>query len=160
MSKSVLGLALLAIVLSAAALTEVFLVMQQLNEQSRKVDQISSLLNDLSSQLTTLATKPPTGTKTIYMEILPDVGKEGYDKFFPQTIIVQKGDSVKLVIMNTDEVDHGFAIDAYGINKPIKSLETVTIEFVADKPGIFEFYCSIPCGEGHSEMTGQLIVLS
>ncbi len=93
------------------------------------------------------------------MVALPDLGGDGYDKFLPSTVTVQKGDKVNIVLNNTDEMDHGFAIDAYGISKTVKAGETITIEFVADKAGVFEFYCTFPCGAGHSQMTGQLIVL-
>lgn len=94
------------------------------------------------------------------MVAIADMGGEGYDKFYPQTIVVQKGDKVTIVLHNIDEdMDHGFAIDAYGISQPVKMGETITVEFVADKAGVFTFYCTIPCGEGHSQMIGQLIVL-
>lgn len=93
------------------------------------------------------------------MVALADVGGEGYDKFYPQTIVVLKGDKVKLILNNTDEMDHGFAIDALGISQTVQAGQTITIEFVADTAGVFTFYCTFPCGPGHSQMTGQLIVL-
>jgi nitrous-oxide reductase len=34
----------------------------------------------------------------------------------------------------------------------------VTIEFIADTPGVFPFYCSEFCSALHLEMTGYLIV--
>ncbi len=157
-SKSVLGLALLALIIAAASLTEVFVVTQQINEQAKKADAIQSQLSDISNQLS--SSKPETGTRTIYMVAIADMGGDGYDKFYPQTINVLKGDTVKIVLTNNDEMDHGLAIDdAYGINQVVKAGQTITIEFLADKPGVFTFYCTIPCGPGHSEMTGQLIVL-
>ncbi len=148
-SKPLLGLALLALIIAAASLTEVFVLTQQVSDQTKKVDQLSSS-----------AAKPQTGTRTIYMTIIADMGGEGYDKFLPQTVTVLKGDKVQVVLNNTDAgMDHGFAIDAYGINQVVKAGQTITIEFIADKPGVFTFYCTIPCGPGHSQMTGQLIVL-
>ena len=94
------------------------------------------------------------------MIAIADMGGDGYDKFLPQTVTVLKGDTVKIVLNNIDmDMDHGFAIDAYGINQVVKAGQTITIEFTADKAGVFTFYCTIPCGPGHSEMTGQLIVL-
>jgi len=159
-SKPVLGLAILALIIAAASLTEVFVISQQLSEQTKKADELSSQLAVISSQLSGLATKPQTGTRTIYMVVIADMGGDGYDKFYPQTVVVQKGDKVRIVLNNTDEdMDHGFALDAYGINQVVKAGQTITIEFVADKPGVFEFICTVPCGPGHSEMTGQLIVL-
>lgn len=157
MSKPVLGLALLALIIAAASLTEAFVITQQLSDQNKRVDALSSQLSGLSSQL---SAKPETGTRTIYMLAIPDMGGDGYDKFNPETITVIKGDTVKIVLNNIDAgMDHGFAIDAYGINQVVKAGQTITVEFVADKAGIFTFYCTIPCGPGHSEMTGQLIVL-
>ena len=156
-SKSVLGLAILAVIIAAASLTEVFVLTQQLSDQTKKADQLSSQLSALVNQLS--SAKPQTGTRTIYMLALADVGGAGYDKFDPGTIVVQKGDRVHLVLNNTDEMDHGFAIDAYGISQEVHSQSTITIDFVADKAGVFTFYCTFPCGPGHPQMIGQLIVL-
>jgi nitrosocyanin len=156
-SKPILGLAILALIIAAASLTEVFVLTQQLTDQTKRVDTLSNQLSTFLNQQS--STKPETGTRTIYMTALADVGGEGYDKFYPQSVVVLKGDKVKLVLNNTDEMDHGFAIDAYGINQIVKAGQTITIDFVADKAGVFTFYCTVPCGPGHSEMTGQLIVL-
>lgn len=78
-------------------------------------------------------------------------------KFVPGTIKVKRGNKVVLNITSTD-VEHGFAIDEYGINKTIPARKSVVIEFIADKAGTFEFYCSVYCGVGHSSMRGKLII--
>jgi len=156
-SKPVLGLAILALIIAAASLTEVFVLTQQLSDQTRRADALSNQLSTLLNQQS--STKPETGTRTIYITAIADMGGDGYDKFYPQTVVVLKGDTVKIVLNNTDEMDHGFAIDAYGISQIVKAGQTITIDFVADKAGVFTFYCTAPCGPGHSEMTGQLIVL-
>jgi cytochrome c oxidase subunit 2 len=73
---------------------------------------------------------------------------------FDQTEIkVNKGDTVKLTLKN-ENGNHGFKIPDYDVN--LKNGESAT--FVADKSGTFDFACSIQCGTGHNEMTGQLIV--
>ncbi len=77
--------------------------------------------------------------------------------FEPQFIEVNKGDHLTLNIA-TDDVPHGIAIDEYQINEPIMVEENTKLEFVADKSGTFEFYCSIPCGVGHDQQGGFLIV--
>ena len=77
--------------------------------------------------------------------------------FAPETITVNKGDLVKITITSTD-VQHGFKINAYGINEKFDKGEIKVIEFTADKEGEFPFYCSVPCGSGHSSMGGKLIV--
>ncbi len=157
MSKPVLGLALLALIIAAASLAEVFVVTQQLTDQNKKIDALSSQLTALTSQP---STKPETGTRTVYMLAIADMGGDGYDKFAPQSVTVLKGDTVNIVLNNIDaDMDHGFAIDAYGINQVVKAGQSITVTFVADKAGVFTFYCTVPCGPGHSQMTGQLIVL-
>ena len=70
---------------------------------------------------------------------------------------MNKGDTVKLHITSTD-VQHGFVISAYGINKTLNPGQTVDAEFVADQSGSFPFYCNVFCGEGHSGMKGTLVV--
>jgi cytochrome c oxidase subunit 2 len=77
--------------------------------------------------------------------------------FEPQFIEVNKGDHVTFNL-GTDDVAHGIAIDEYQINEPIMVEKDGKVEFIADKPGTFEFYCSIPCGVGHDEQGGFLIV--
>ncbi len=77
--------------------------------------------------------------------------------FDPSTIEVNKGDRVKLHITSED-VEHGFAISEFGVNANIPAGQSTDVEFVADKAGTFRFFCSVFCGAGHSDMTGQLIV--
>ncbi len=78
-------------------------------------------------------------------------------EFEPNIIRVKKGDLVRIEITSEDVV-HGFALPAFGINVPVRPEQTTVVEFVADKTGNFEFYCSIYCGAGHAQMRGTLIV--
>ena len=78
-------------------------------------------------------------------------------KFEPSTITVNKGDHVRLKIKSVD-VTHGIDIEGYEINRELKPGQEVVIDFIADKSGDFEFYCSVVCGAGHKEMEGKLIV--
>ncbi|MFB5614365.1 MAG: ethylbenzene dehydrogenase-related protein, partial [Candidatus Nitrosomaritimum yanchengensis] len=103
----------------------------------------------------------------VMMNYSPSGTTSGEDKSFdivafqwgfePQFIEVNKGDHLTLNIA-TDDVPHGIAIDEYQINEPIMVEENTKLEFVADKPGTFEFFCSIPCGAGHDQQGGFLIV--
>lgn len=77
--------------------------------------------------------------------------------FEPAEITVNRGDKVRLNI-TSDDVPHGFAIREYNINKIISPGQTAAIEFTADQPGEFTFYCSVFCGQGHKDQTGKLIV--
>ncbi|MEK7130437.1 MAG: cupredoxin domain-containing protein [Patescibacteria group bacterium] len=77
--------------------------------------------------------------------------------FEPKTIKVKKGDKVTLNIKATD-VAHGFMIPEFNIDEMLPAGKTTKVEFTASKSGTFNFSCSWICGEGHSKMTGQLIV--
>ncbi len=78
-------------------------------------------------------------------------------KFTPGILTVNEGDTVKITITSED-VTHSFNLPAFNINQRLVPGETVTFEFTADKKGTHLFFCSIPCGSGHSGMNGKLIV--
>jgi cytochrome c oxidase subunit 2 len=54
--------------------------------------------------------------------------------------------------------DHGFKLEAFGINQKLKKGDPTTIEFTADKVGTFPFQCSEFCGLGHRKMKGKVVV--
>ena len=78
-------------------------------------------------------------------------------EFIPPVIEVNEGDKVELHL-ETIEGNHGFALPEFGINERLNEGTDVHVEFIADKLGIFNFFCNIPCGQGHSGMNGRLIV--
>ena len=81
--------------------------------------------------------------------------------FRPDIVRVKKGDMVVLHITNpekTRDATHGFAIPEYNIQLSIDPGETVTVKFVATKPGAFSFYCTEFCSALHLEMQGWLMV--
>ncbi len=78
-------------------------------------------------------------------------------EFSPKQIKVSAGDTVRLTIKNLD-VAHGFAINEFNVNQSLPAGKTTTLEFTADKKGVYRFYCSVVCGSGHLSMVGQLIV--
>jgi len=77
--------------------------------------------------------------------------------FDPNPVVVVKGDKVKLVVTSTD-VTHGFSIAEFGVNVQLFPGRPSIIDFTADKSGTYTFYCSVPCGAGHTSMRGRLIV--
>jgi len=80
-------------------------------------------------------------------------------EFVPKTITVRKGEKVRLAVTSED-VAHGFGVEEFGIDQSVPARQTKIIEFTPDKEGKFVIYCSVFCGEGHPDMTGELIVTS
>lgn len=79
--------------------------------------------------------------------------------FEPKEVVVDEGDLVKLTLKSFD-LAHSLVIKEYFINKTAVIGEDAEIRFVADKPGVFNFYCPIHQGEGDHTMKGRLIVRS
>jgi len=77
--------------------------------------------------------------------------------FTPNEIRVKQGDKVKIVFNNVGGT-HNFILPDYKIeSKTIQTGASDTVEFVADKKGVFEFYCSV--GNGYHRQMGQIGVL-
>jgi nitrous-oxide reductase len=81
--------------------------------------------------------------------------------FTPDLIEVEEGDRVVINLTNVErarDATHGFALAGYGINLSIEPGEAQTVEFVADRPGVFPWYCSEFCSALHLEMMGYFNV--
>ncbi|KKR78945.1 MAG: Heme/copper-type cytochrome/quinol oxidase, subunit 2 [Candidatus Nomurabacteria bacterium GW2011_GWA2_40_9] len=77
--------------------------------------------------------------------------------FSPSTMTVKKGDKVKITFINSQGF-HDFKIDAYGVAaKQAQSPNTEVLEFIADKTGSFEYYCSVGTHRSMG-MKGTLVV--
>src|SRR5678816_3331242 len=130
---------------------------QQLPEKERGM--ISRLLLGalLATCLTTwgaIVARAQTETSPAPIEIRLTARKF---EFEPRVITVAKGKQVRLLITAID-VEHGFEIEDLGINKKIKPGAVTVVEFIPTKAGKFRFACSVMCGSGHDEMTGELVV--
>ncbi|MCF6092451.1 Sec-dependent nitrous-oxide reductase [Microaerobacter geothermalis] len=79
----------------------------------------------------------------------------------PDVIRVKQGDKVTVHVTNIDldeDITHGFGIPLYNLNMEIQPGETKTMEFVADRSGVFPYYCTNFCSALHQEMQGFLLV--
>ncbi|MGB9168159.1 MAG: cupredoxin domain-containing protein [Nitrososphaeraceae archaeon] len=96
----------------------------------------------------------PTEIEGIEEEFL----KIPHDAYSVQTIVAKKGDNLTINFYNTEgEERHTFTLDSpYAINEDLKGGQNSIIKFVADKEGIFTYYCAYHL----PTMTGKLVVLS
>ena len=77
--------------------------------------------------------------------------------FLPSTIEVNRNDLVKITFTAKD-IAHSFTIDDYRIAKRAGAGQTVTFEFLADRPGTFTYYCNLSQDDGCKNMKGRLVV--
>ena len=82
------------------------------------------------------------------------------DQFSLNSIVVKKGDNVKIHFYNLEQVEtqehHTFTMTTpYDINHDVNAGEEDSIEFTATESGIFDYFCTYH----KPTMRGQLIVL-
>jgi heme/copper-type cytochrome/quinol oxidase subunit 2 len=75
-------------------------------------------------------------------------------RFEPESITVEKCDRINVTVINEDNFDHGFAIDAFGISQRLPANGTIHVNFVASKSGEFPFYCSVSCSGSDNSSFG------
>lgn len=66
---------------------------------------------------------------------------------------LKAGEEVKIALTSEDGM-HGLAIDDLDVN--IEGDGEAT--FTPEEPGEYTIYCSLPCGQGHDDMTSTLVV--
>jgi nitrosocyanin len=102
---------------------------------------------------TAAADAPPAVSMTIV-----NIEYEGSKIWVPSTITAKKGAKVTLKLINnvpSEPTQHGFAIPAFNVAEIVNKGEPKTVEFTADKAGVFPTICQLhPAHVG-----GQLVVL-
>lgn len=113
------------------------------------------------------AQNPDTTLKTI------EVSAKKYE-FSPSEIHVKAGEHVRLTVHSVDET-HGIKRTLYpegskdktivGLkfdhpddNGKVEKRVDQVLDFIAEKPGTYEFQCAKVCGMHHGKMKGQVIV--
>jgi len=79
----------------------------------------------------------------------------------PDIIEVNKGDTVHLHVTSLEQAldaTHGLAVDRYNINLSVEPGRTCNVSFVADRAGVYPYYCTEFCSALHLEMAGYLLV--
>ncbi len=80
----------------------------------------------------------------------------------PEIIEVNEGDEVFVHLTNQERAQdqtHGFTVGSYNVNLSVEPGKTATAHFVADKSGVYPYYCTEFCSALHLEMEGYLMVL-
>ena len=77
--------------------------------------------------------------------------------FSPETITAKKGEKL-IVRLHGIEGIHSFGIRDLNINVPMNPGEMKDVEIPTDTAGTFEFRCMVPCGPGHRDMKGALVI--
>ena len=77
--------------------------------------------------------------------------------FAPPAIELKLGVPVVLELRSLDR-KHGFTVPDLKVDTQIDAGGVTRVRIVPDKAGTFEFHCSVFCGSGHEEMSGQIVV--
>lgn len=87
------------------------------------------------------------------------MGPDGVWRFEPDVIEVNKGDTVKLTLVNRDPTtEHTFVINALNVkSKTVYPNETDELTFQAKTAGEYEIVCDI-IGHKDAGMVGKLVV--
>lgn len=79
----------------------------------------------------------------------------------PETVEVNEGDIVTFHLTNLEQAQdqtHGFTVDTYNVHGSWEPGKVASVTFVADKPGVFPYYCTEFCSALHLEMMGYMLV--
>ena len=102
-----------------------------------------------NSTSTAGSTEAPAGDKIAVL------GKEfSYD---PPTLTLKAGQPFTIVLKNTGSIEHDITVDEAKFKLTVPGNNTREKGLKVDKPGTYEFYCSLP-GHKSAGMKGELTV--
>ncbi len=101
----------------------------------------------------------PAGGQDVNREItVVNIEFEGSKVWVPATLVVKKGERVRVKLINKVKSDpnvHGFAIPDFGVKVDVYRDKPETVEFTADKAGLFKVWCHLH----PAHIGGELLVL-
>ncbi|HEY1295318.1 MAG TPA: copper-containing nitrite reductase [Chloroflexota bacterium] len=102
-----------------------------------------------SSQPAVAAANLPTDVTVVASEF----------KFNPTTLQLPTGKDVSITLQNTGSIEHDLTVDALGVKIAAPAGKPASGDFTLDKPGTYDYYCSIP-GHKDAGMHGTLSVVA
>jgi len=63
--------------------------------------------------------------------------------YTPDNLTFTEGEKIRLIIENKENGVHTFTLPEFGIDKRLNGKTNVSIDFIPDKSGTFEFFCTI-----------------
>lgn len=96
-----------------------------------------------------------TATPDVSLTIVNIVTAQDVKIWVPESIFAKKGDVVQLRLVNKLDAEHGYKIEAFGVEKVVAAESAETVTFTADKAGIFPISCQLH----PPHVAGQIVVL-
>lgn len=129
------------------------------SETTSEKQTVDTTVNKEETNEKSVPTAEPTKTETDKMAVEAEtftIDASNF-KFSTKEIKVKKGTKVKIVL-NVKEGLHDWVVDEFNARtKQINEGKSDTVEFMADKAGTFEYYCSV-LQHRKMGMVGKLIV--
>lgn len=99
---------------------------------------------------------PPPPPPAVPQALIIDVDIDNWS-FSPASITVKQGQQITLRLKGKNGV-HGFSAPQLGINQSVGPGQSIDVSLPTDASGTYNFFCNIPCGTGHGDMFGQIVI--
>jgi cytochrome c oxidase subunit 2 len=78
-------------------------------------------------------------------------------EYEPARIVLKRGVPVELELVSLD-CRHGFSAPDLGLRSDITPEKPTRLRLVPERVGTFPFHCDVFCGDGHEDMSGEIVV--
>jgi cytochrome c oxidase subunit 2 len=79
-------------------------------------------------------------------------------EYAPARIVLKRGHPVDLELVSLD-CRHGFSAPDLGVRADITPGQPTRLHVVPKDAGTFGFHCDVFCGDGHEDMSGEIVVV-